>query len=212
MFTSRCVNRLSCFLIPASLLAVVILTGGLARQDDSPTPTTADGPSVWKIDTVHSTAMFRVMHMGAGAFWGRFNEPTGEIKWDHTGQACPEFDVKIPISSIDSGNSNLDKHLRSPDFFNEPEFPDMTFKSTGCTPNGEDKWDMTGKLTLLGETRPITVKLEKVGMADTSRGMRTGFEATFTITRSEHGMTWGVERGSLGDEVKIIVALETIRQ
>ena len=212
MSTSRTFNRLSCLLIPVSLLAVVTLTGGLARQDESPTPSTADGPSTWKIDTVHSTAMFRVQHMGAGAFLGRFNDPTGEVIWDHTGQACPKFDVTIPIKSIDSGNDNLDKHLRSPDFFNEPEFPNMTFKSTGCTPNGENKWDMTGELTLLGKTKPVAVKLERVGTADAGRGLRSGFEATFTITRSEHGMTWGVERGSLGDEVRIIVALETIRQ
>ena len=125
------------------------------------------------------------------------------------GQACPEFDIKIPISSVDSGNSNLDKHLRNADFFNEPEFPNMTFKSTGCT-RWENKWVMTGELTLLGKTKTVNVNLERIGTADLGRGLRSGFEATFTIKRSEHGMTWGVERGSLGDTVKIIVSLETI--
>ena len=196
----------------AALVCFAIIAGGLAAQDESPTPTTADGPSTWKVDTVHSTALFRVTHMGAGAFWGRFNEPSGEVKWDHTGQACPEFDITIPISSVDSGNSNLDKHLRNADFFNEPEFPNMTFKSTGCTPDGENMWVMTGELTLLGKTKPVNVKLERVGTADLGRGLRSGFEATFTIKRSEHGMNWGVERGSLGDTVRIIVSLETIKQ
>ena len=200
------------FLTSTSLLVLALVSGGLARQDGSPTPTTSDGPATWQVDPVHSTALFRVTHLGAGAFWGRFNEPTGEISWDHTGEACPEFDVTIPISSVDSGNSKLDAHLRSMDFFNQPEFPDMTFKSTGCTPDGENRWDMSGDLTLLGQTKPVTVKLERIGTADMGRGMRSGFEATFTIKRSDHGMNWGVENGAVGDSIRVIVSLEVIRQ
>ena len=206
------VSRSMLALSTTALLVMAMVAGGLARQDDSPTPTTADGPSTWTVDSVHSTVLFRVTHMGAGAFWGRFNEPSGEIKWDHTGQACPTFDVTVPIKSVDSGNEKLDGHLRSMDFFNEPEHPNMTFKSTGCTPDGENQWEMSGELTLLGKTKPIKVKLELVGQADLGRGHRSGFEATFVIKRSEYGMDWGVERGSLGDTVKIIASLEVIKK
>ena len=205
-------KKLAALLVPAALVAMALVAGGLNRQDDSPTPAPADGPSTWTVDPVHSMALFRITHMGAGAFWGRFNEPSGKITWDHTGEACPEFDITIPIASVDSGNDNLNAHLRSPDFFNEPEFPNMTFKSTGCTPDGENRWVMKGDLTLLGQTKPIVVKLERIGVADTRRGMRAGFEAEFAIKRSAHGMTYGVEKGSLGDDVRVIVALETIRQ
>ncbi|MEE2907364.1 MAG: YceI family protein [Planctomycetota bacterium] len=206
------VSRSMLALSTTALLVLAMVTGGLARQDDSPTPTTSDGPVTWKVDSVHSTALFRVTHLGAGAFWGRFNEPTGEIVWDRAGEACPEFDIKIPVKSVDSGNGKLDDHLRSMDFFNESEYPDMTFKSTGCTPNGENRWDMSGDLTLLGQTKPVTVKLEMVGQADMGRGLRSGFEATFSIKRSDHGMSWGVNRGALGDTVKVIVSLEVIKQ
>ena len=199
-------------LTPLALGITMMLSGGLANQDDAPAPPATEAPSTWAVDAVHSTALFRVKHMAAGAFWGRFNEPSGDIIWSEAGKACPEINVTIPINSIDSANEKLDSHLRSPDFFNEPEFPSMSFKSTGCTPDGENHWDMKGELTLLGQTKPINVKLEHVGTADIGRGMRTGFEAIFQIKRSEYGMNWGVSRGALGDEVRVIVSLEAIKQ
>ncbi|MAT82585.1 MAG: hypothetical protein CMJ29_13195 [Phycisphaerae bacterium] len=212
MRSNRRLSRSMLALSTTAMLAMALMAGGLARQDDSPSPTTADGPSTWTVDAVHSTVLFRVKHMKAGAFWGRFNDPSGEISWDHTGQVCPKFDISVPISSVDSGNEKLDGHLRSMDFFNEPEHPNMVFKSTGCTPNGVNRWDMSGELTLLGKTKPVKVDLELVGQADLGRGHRSGFEAKFTIKRSEFGMDWGVERGSLGDTVQIIVSLEMVKQ
>jgi polyisoprenoid-binding protein YceI len=162
----------------------------------------------FNIDSVHSTAIFRVQHLGAGNFYGRFNELEGTIDWD--AEDGPSFDVSIKIESVDSGNEALDKHLKNADFFDAKQFPTMTFKSTGAKKMG-DNWKVTGEMTMHGVTKPVEVNMEFVGRADVGRGDRVGFETTFTIKRSDFGMNWGVENGALGDTTKIIVSLEGIK-
>ena len=162
----------------------------------------------FNIDSVHSTAIFRVQHLGAGNFYGRFNELEGTIDWD--AEDGPSFDVSIKIESVDSGNEALDKHLKNADFFDAKQFPTMTFKSTGAKKMG-DNWKVTGEMTMHGVTKPVEVDMEFVGRADVGRGDRVGFETTFTIKRSDFGMNWGVENGALGDATKIIVSLEGIK-
>ena len=162
----------------------------------------------FNIDSVHSTAIFRVQHLGAGNFYGRFNELEGTIDWD--AEAGPSFDVSIKIESVDSGNEALDKHLKNADFFDAKQFPTMTFKSTGAKKMG-DNWKVTGEMTMHGVTKPVEVDMEFVGRADVGRGDRVGFETTFTVKRSDFGMNWGVENGALGDATKIIVSLEAIK-
>jgi polyisoprenoid-binding protein YceI len=85
----------------------------------------------------------------------------------------------------------------------------MTFKSTGATKTGERTWTVTGDLTLLGVTKSITAEVLWTGTA-TMRDKRSGFEATFTIKRSEFGMNYGVENGSLGDETRVVVSMEGV--
>ena len=162
----------------------------------------------FNIDSVHSTAIFRVQHLGAGNFYGRFNELEGTIDWD--AEDGPSFDVSIKIESVDSGNEALDKHLKNADFFDAKQFPTMTFKSTGAKKMG-DNWKVTGEMTMHGVTKPVEVDMEFVGRADVGRGDRVGFETTFTVKRSDFGMNWGVENGALGDATKIIVSLEGIK-
>jgi len=162
----------------------------------------------FNIDSVHSTAIFRVQHLGAGNFYGRFNELEGTIDWD--AETGPSFDVSIKIESVDSGNEALDKHLKNADFFDAKQFPTMTFKSTGAKKMG-DNWKVTGEMTMHGVTKAVEVDMEFVGRADVGRGDRVGFETTFTVKRSDFGMNWGVENGALGDATKIIVSLEGIK-
>ena len=162
----------------------------------------------FNIDSVHSTAIFRVQHLGAGNFYGRFNELEGTIDWD--AENGPSFDVSIKIESVDSGNEALDRHLKNADFFDAKQFPTMTFKSTGAKKMG-DNWKVMGEMTMHGVTKAVEVDMEFVGRADVGRGDRVGFETTFTVKRSDFGMKWGVEKGKLGDATKIIVSLEGIK-
>ena len=162
----------------------------------------------FNIDSVHSTAIFRVQHLGAGNFYGRFNELEGTIDWN--AESGPSFDVTIKIESVDSGSEALDRHLKNADFFDAKQFPTMTFKSTGAKKLGDD-WRVMGEMTMHGVTKAVEVDMEFVGRADFGRGDRVGFETSFTVKRSDFGMNWGVEKGSLGDATKIIVSLEGIK-
>ena len=162
----------------------------------------------FNIDSVHSTAIFRVQHLGAGNFYGRFNELEGTIDWD--AESGPSFDVSIKIESVDSGSEALDKHLKNADFFDAKQFPTMTFKSISAKKLG-DNWRVMGEMTMHGVTKAVEVDMEFVGRADFGRGDRVGFETSFTVKRSDFGMNWGVEKGSLGDATKIIVSLEGIK-
>jgi polyisoprenoid-binding protein YceI len=193
----------------ASLSIAPLLASGPADPAGTSTAATAvAGPQAFTIDDVHSMAMFRVMHMGAGAFWGRFNDVSGDFTFEEGKAEGMKFDVTIKTESVDSGNDNLDKHLRSPDFFATKDFPAMTFKSTAARKTGDRSYDVDGELTMLGVTKPITVRMEFCGMADMGRGPKAGFEAQFTVKRSEFGMKYGVEKGAIGDEVRVVVGLE----
>jgi len=172
-----------------------------------PVQETAAADARWTVDPVHSMAIFRVMHLKAGAFWGKLDDVTGTITYAG-GEKAPEFDVSIKIESVHSGNADLDKHLKSPDFFNAKEFPAMTFKSTKGTMTAPNTWEVCGDLTMHGQTHEVCAVVTMTGSADMGRGPKAGFEATFTMKRSQWGMTYGVEQGAIGDEVRVIVALE----
>ena len=111
-------------------------------------------------------------------------------------------------SSIDTNNERLDNHLKSPDFFNATEFPAMSFKSSSSKAIDETTYEVIGEITLHGVSKPLTVRMHKTGESENPRGKLIGFETEFVLTRSEFGMTYGVEGGSLGDETKVIVSLE----
>lgn len=194
-----------------AVLASLSLVPALAPVSVDPTPSSAGapaGPQAFAIDDVHSMAMFRVVHMGAGPFWGRFNDVSGDFTFEEGKAEGMKFDVTIKTESVDSGNDNLDKHLRSPDFFATKDFPTMTFKSTAARKTGDRSYDVDGDLSMLGVSKPITVRMEFCGMADMGRGPKAGFEAQFTVKRSEFGMKYGVDKGAIGDEVRVVVGLE----
>jgi polyisoprenoid-binding protein YceI len=194
--------------------ALTLTVVGLAAtaQDTKPAATTAPaaagGATVFGVDDVHSTALFRVMHAGAGQFWGRFNDISGTFTLSDD-PAKLAFMIDVAIDSVDSGNDKLDGHLKSPDFFNSKEFPKMSFKSTGAKKAGNGMFEVMGDLTMHGVTKPITAMVEITGQSS-MMGQRGGAEATFTVKRSEFGMTYGVEKGVIGDMVKVVVGLEGI--
>ena len=113
----------------------------------------------------------------------------------------------VAIDSVDSGNDKLDGHLRSPDFFNSKEFPKMSFKSTGAKKAANGMFEVMGDLTMHGVTKSITAMVEITGQSG-MMGQRGGAEATFTVKRSEFGMTYGIDKGAIGKSVRVIVGME----
>jgi polyisoprenoid-binding protein YceI len=173
-------------------------------------PTAALAGDTYKVDPVHSTVLFKVKHFGVGYVYGRFNKFAGTVSFDDANPADSSIAVTVNTSSVDSGNQGRDQHLRGPDFFNVKEFPEVTFKSTAVKKIDDHNYEVTGDLTLLGVTKPITAKVERIGTATDPRGgQRSGIEAVFTIKRLDYGMKFMPD--ALGDEVTVTAALEGVK-
>jgi polyisoprenoid-binding protein YceI len=178
----------------AALVSGVALVGGVMAADS------------FSVDTVHSSVVFRVKHMGASHAWGRFNNITGTFVLDESDPSKAQFDFQVKAASVDTGNAKRDTHLKSPDFFNAVQFPNISFKSKAVA-KADDGYDVTGDLTLHGVTKPIRVKVVPVGSGRGPMGAAiAGVDATFTIKQSEFGMTKMV--GPLGDDVWVNVSIE----
>jgi polyisoprenoid-binding protein YceI len=165
----------------------------------------------FSVDPVHSVVIFRIQHLGAGQFYGRFNDPAGAFTLDAANPANIRFNLTINAAKIDTANQKRDDHLRSPDFFNTRQYPTITFKSTAVEKTGDNTLKVTGDLTLLGQTRPITADVTLSGPARDPQGTtRAGAEAMLQLKRSDFGMNF--MPGALGDEVRLVVSLEGMQQ
>ena len=167
----------------------------------------------YEIDTAHSMIIFRAKHNGVSYNYGRFNEFTGKLMMDATDVSMSMVEFEVKAASVDTGNEKRDQHLRSSDFFSAKQFPVITFKSTEVKAK-EDKKDVlevTGDLELHGVKKSITVDVEITGRAQGRDGESLiGFESTFTIKRSEFGMTYGM--GGISDDIRITVSVEAARK
>ena len=203
-------------LLLVSVIALFITSPRVTTAAPVLTQEAASAVPNWTVDTVHSCAMFRVRHMGAGFFWGRFNDVGGTIAFNPEDAKSLGMDITIDVDSVDSGHPDLDKHLKSPDFFDSKEFPRMTFKSTSVkqvptTKRSDDPviaWDVTGTFSMRGVSKELTARVHYWGAADMGRGTKAGFEATFKVKRSDFGINYGVEQGALGDMVTVTAAFE----
>ena len=191
--------------LTAASLGIATLLLGMAAA-----PSRTADPATITLDPVHSVALFRIQHLEAGLFWGRFNALEGTVKWTMEPTAAPTFDISAKVANADTGSEKLDGNLQGPNFFNAKEFPTITFKSTGATTAGDRHWMVKGDLTLHGVTKPVEVDCVATGIGTGPAGTKVGFECNLTLKRSDFGMKWGIEKPAkaLGDEVKLIIALE----
>jgi polyisoprenoid-binding protein YceI len=198
--------------LPAALIAVAVATSSPQTAPAAKPAAAASSASAmtYSVDGTHSCALFRIQHLGAGQFWGRFNEVSGSFTGGAASAEGMAFNITVQVASVDTRTKQLDDHLRSPDFFNAVEFPTMTFKSTSVKATGGAMFDVTGDFTMLGKTKSVTAKVEFTGAKSNPAPMgdRAGYEATLTLKRSDFGMSYGVANGALGDEVRVVVNLE----
>jgi polyisoprenoid-binding protein YceI len=167
----------------------------------------------WTVDPVHSSIIFKIFHGGAGYFFGHFEMFSGTITADAEHPELSGIELEIDAASVGTRNAKRDDHLRGPDFFNVVEYPTMRFESTSVSMVSDTAFDLTGDLTFHGETRPITVRVTKTGekLSEEAGKSRAGFFTTFTIKRSDFGVSYGVDTGGLGDEVELIFSCEATR-
>ncbi|MCH8006166.1 MAG: YceI family protein [Planctomycetes bacterium] len=196
---------------PTALISIGLIAAGLSLLGPRPAAdaeaATVQAPDTYSVDPVHSTAIFRIKHLDVSYFYGRFNRPTGDFTFDPENPARSSFDITLLTKNIDTHSPKRDGHLKSADFFNAKQFPEITFKSTSVKKVRGDTLQVIGDLGLHGQTRQITIDLQHVGSRDTGRmGQRCGFETTFTIKRSDFGMKYMLN--GLGDEVTLMISLE----
>ncbi len=165
----------------------------------------------YKVDPIHSTSVFRLKHANTAWFWGRFNEPGGSFSLDAADVTKSTFTIELDATRVDSGNEKRDAHLRSPDFFNAKQYPKISFKSKSVKKGeGENMLEVSGDLTMHGVTKPITAAVELTGKGEFPPGTkRAGIEATLVVKMSDFEFKGNP---GLSDEVKVIVALEGVKQ
>jgi polyisoprenoid-binding protein YceI len=123
-----------------------------------------------------------------------------------------EIKVEVKVDSVNTKFDALNKHLKSPDFFNAVQFPNMSFNSTAVKFNAAGEGTVEGNLTLHGVTKPLTFKLKMIGTGNGPKGdTRVGYVATSSIKRSDFGMNYGVPQAAL-DEVDLHINIEAIKQ
>ena len=167
--------------------------------------------ATYLLDPAHTYILFRVKHLDIGYSYGRFNGPEGVIEWDDAAPEKSRVEMSVSAGNVDTEVDKRDQHLRSADFFNVDQHKMITFKSTSVKKTGDTTFDVTGDLTFLGKTRPVTVAVQQTGAGKDPWGKyRTGFETTFTIKRSEWGMNFMLN--GVSDEVNVTVSTEGIRQ
>lgn len=175
-------------------------------------PRSASAAQPYKIDPVHSFIVFNIKHLDLNYAWGRTAGPTGTIAIDDADPAQGAIEVQVPSDSIDTGHPKRNQDIKGPDFFDVKQFPHISFKSQSIKKSGDNTYEVSGEMNLHGVTKPLTVTLTKLGEGDKGAmfGHRAGFGTEFTIKRSDFGMT--AMPNMLGDEVKLFVNLEAVRQ
>jgi polyisoprenoid-binding protein YceI len=171
----------------------------------------------WKIDSAHSEIQFKVRHMMVSWAKGSFEKFDGNIDIDEENPENSTVEIQIEAASINTRQADRDAHLRSPDFFDAPNHPYITFKSTKVERTGENTAKLTGDMTIRGVTKPVTFDVTYEGQRKSPFGpfLAAGFHAEAVVSRKEWGLTWnGVVEGGgvlVGDDVYIIVDIELNR-
>ena len=166
----------------------------------------------YKVDPIHSTSVFKIKHANTANFYGRFNGPTGSFSLDPADVTKSSFTIELNANNVDTNNPQRDAHLKSPDFFNAKQYPTITFKSKSVKAgSAANMLEVTGDLTMHGVTKSVMISVELTGKGEFPPGtQRAGVEATFTVKRSEFDMSKMI--GPVGDEVRLVVALEGVKQ
>jgi polyisoprenoid-binding protein YceI len=166
----------------------------------------------YKFDKAHTQIFFDVNHLGFTQSYGRFLGFDGGLTFDRTKPENSKVDVTIHTNSLEMNDQKWNDHLKNADFFNVEKFPEMTFKSTGIKVTGEKTADITGDLTILGVTKPVTLAttFNKADKSPFGDEYHAGFNAIAQIKRSDFGMNYGLPM--VGDDVKIILNVEAVRQ
>jgi polyisoprenoid-binding protein YceI len=165
------------------------------------------------IDTegAHAFVQFRIKHLGYSWLYGRFNDFDGEFSYDPEDPSNSSIQVNIRTASLDSNHAERDKHLRGEDFLEVDKYPDARFESTAVEWTEDGTGLVTGKFTLRGVTKPVTLEVEEIGAGpDPWGGFRRGFQGETSFALKDFGIDYDL--GPASTDVQIILSVEGIRQ
>jgi len=174
--------------------------------------------TTWKLDPPHSQAEFKVKHMMISNVKGSFNGLTGTLTEHPTDKTLSSIEASIDVNTVSTGDAQRDAHLKSADFFDATQFGTMTFRSSKVQPNGDGGYNVTGDLTIHGQTRQQTFVVEgpTAPGKDPWGNTRIGLSATTKINRKDYGLSWNaaLETGGIlvGDDVNITIEAQFIKQ
>lgn len=170
---------------------------------------TALPQGTWNIDTTHSEIGFIVRHAGVSKVRGQFTEFDSNVEVDSNNLITVNATIKS--DSFNSRNEGRDQHVRSEDFLNVQEYPELTFKSTDVSRVDDEKYVVTGELTIRGVTQTVSFDAEFNGIAvDPFGNTRAGLEAKTVISRKKFGLTWNatLETGGVLVSDKVTIELD----
>lgn len=169
----------------------------------------------WSIDSAHTQVEFAVKHMMLAKVRGRFAEFEGSVAFETDDIASAAIEVRIAAASIDTRVAQRDEHLRSADFFDVAQYPELRFVSRRIEARGDAEYRVVGELTIRGVTREVTLDARFEGTGtDPWGGTRIAFSASGSIDRRDYGLTWNqaLEAGGIlvGDEVRLSIEAELV--
>ena len=171
-------------------------------------------PARYELDPAHTAVFFTVDHIGYAKTLGIFGTVSGEFTYDMESQDLSDVQVSIDAASVNTFDSARDGHVRNKDFLDVSNHPEITFVATGGTPTGDTTGTVTGDLTILGQTRPVTLDVTLNKAAEYPFGhkrMTLGLSIETSIERSDFGMTYAVGNGLVGDTVNIQIETEAMK-
>ncbi|MEE1820520.1 YceI family protein [Streptomyces sp. SP18ES09] len=169
------------------------------------------------LDPAHTRIGFVARHAMVTKVRGAFHQFEGTAHLDGGDPSRSTGQLVIKTGSIDTGVEQRDEHLRTNDFLDAPNFPDITFRTTRIEQKSDTDYQVTGDLTIKETTKPLTIDFEYTGNATDPYGnLRVGLEGSVTISRKEWGITWNaaLEGGGVlvGDKVVLEFDISAIKQ
>jgi len=183
------------------------------------TTTTTDTGTLtgtYDIDPTHSRVGFAAKHAMITTVRGQFTDYTADVFLDEENPVNSRVRLEIKAASVESGNADRDKHLRSGDFFDIEAHPTLVFESTKVEKDG-DLYTLIGDLTINGVTNPVSVDWELTGTTTDPWGnFRAGFEGKATVNRRDWGLQWnvGLDKGGVlvGEKVKLEFDISAVKR